>query len=91
MSQATTIKHLSLYHYDSCPFCLMTKAAIKKTKVNIEQRNIQKNRAFEKQLVQQGGKRQVPCLRIEESNGEVRWLYESRDIIAWVQEYARSN
>ena len=32
-----------------------------------------------------GGKRQVPCLRIEATPGEVQWLYESMDIIAYLQ------
>ena len=32
-----------------------------------------------------GGKRRVPCLRIEATPGEVQWLYESMDIIAYLQ------
>lgn len=38
------------------------------------------------ELVQGGGKGQVPCLRIETEQGEVRWMYESDDIIKYIQE-----
>jgi glutathione S-transferase len=31
-------------------------------------------------LIEQGGKYQVPCLRIVDDNGEVSWLYESNAI-----------
>ena len=36
-------------------------------------------------LMQGGGKTQVPCLRIEQANGEVQWMYESDDIIAYLR------
>ena len=37
------------------------------------------------ELEQQGGKIKVPCLRIEE-NGQSTWLYESKAIIAYLDE-----
>ena len=36
-------------------------------------------------LVAGGGKSQVPCLRIEGENGEVRWMYESADIVRYLK------
>ncbi|MDT4882527.1 hypothetical protein FQZ97_1184810 [compost metagenome] len=35
-------------------------------------------------LLAGGGKIKVPCLRIEE-NGESRWMYESNDIIRYLE------
>lgn len=35
-------------------------------------------------LMQGGGKTQVPCLRIEQSDGQVEWMYESNDIIQYL-------
>jgi len=32
-----------------------------------------------------GGKRKVPCLRIEE-DGKTEWMYESNDIIAYLEQ-----
>lgn len=36
-------------------------------------------------LITGGGKNQVPCLRIETGNGNVRWLYESIDIVRYLK------
>jgi len=35
-------------------------------------------------LLQGGGKTQVPCLRIEQEDGSVEWMYESNDIISYL-------
>jgi len=35
-------------------------------------------------LIDGGGKSQVPCLRIESEDGAVQWMYESRDIINYL-------
>jgi glutathione S-transferase len=37
-------------------------------------------------LIEQGGHSQVPCLRIETTDGSVQWMYESDDIIAYLQQ-----
>ncbi len=39
-------------------------------------------------LMQGGGKTQVPCLRIENEQGEVQWMYESNDIIEYLSQQA---
>ncbi len=36
-------------------------------------------------LIAGGGKNQVPCLRIKNEDGEVRWLYESIDIVRYLK------
>ncbi|MFA4912707.1 MAG: glutathione S-transferase N-terminal domain-containing protein, partial [Burkholderiaceae bacterium] len=36
------------------------------------------------ELQQGGGKVKVPCLRIDEA-GQTRWMYESDDIIAFLE------
>lgn len=35
-------------------------------------------------LMQGGGKTQVPCLRVEQVDGRVEWMYESNDIIQYL-------
>ncbi|WP_298940201.1 glutaredoxin [uncultured Psychromonas sp.] len=82
----TQPKSMSLYYYDACPFCAMTRKAIQKLGVSIEPRNIQQNNQHRSDLIQGGGKKQVPCLRIEHSNGETQWLYESSDIVNFISQ-----
>lgn len=84
MTKAHSIKNLALYHYQSCPYCALTRRAIDKVGLRIERRDIQQNREHRNTLTQQGGKPQVPCLRIERDNGNVEWLYESSDIIQFI-------
>lgn len=89
MSKLHNIPKLALYHYQSCPFCAWTRSALGSMDLDVELRDIQKNDQFRKELIQGGGRRQVPSLRIEE-HGEVNWLYESGDIVRYLQQLTKS-
>lgn len=88
MSKSAPLKNLSLYHYQACPFCALTRQAIKDLGLEIELRDIRRSRAHEKGLIQGGGKRQVPSLKVEYQDGSEYWLYESRDIIHYLAKQA---
>lgn len=79
------LKHLSIYQFESCPFCIKVRRALKRMDLEIELRDAKKS-SFRDELVKGGGELQVPCLRIAESNGEVRWMYESDDIIDYLEQ-----
>ena len=83
----TQPKKLALYHYESCPFCTNTRQVIDELGLKIELRNIKKNHKHRIDLHQGGRKTQVPCLRIEQSNGDEQWLYESDDIITFLAKH----
>lgn len=57
----------------------------KQLNVDIEIKEIKeiKKTVYRDELITQGGRIMVPCLRIEEG-GEVKWLYESTDIIQFL-------
>lgn len=76
---------LSLYQFYACPFCIRTRRVIHQLNVPIEMRDIRKELAYRQELEQQGGKVTVPCLRIEKA-GVVEWLYESKDIIHYLNQ-----
>lgn len=78
---------LSLYQLRACPFCVKTRRAIHALGVDIEMRDINKDSQYREQLQQGGGQIKVPCLRIEDSNN-VRWMYESDEIIAYLNQRA---
>lgn len=72
---------LILYYYPTCPYCQKVTLFIERHGLdNIELKNINQNQKAEKELIEVGGKRQVPCLFID---GEP--LYESNDIINWLK------
>lgn len=74
---------LSLYQFYACPFCLKVRRVIKGMKLKIETRDAQKNPG-RSELKAGGGQIKVPCLRIDDAS-ETRWLYESDDIIAYLE------
>jgi len=84
------VKNLSLYHYQACPYCGITREAIRALDLGIEQRDTLKEPHYRQELIQGGGKPQVPCLKIEDENGRSRWLYESREIIQYLNVYAQT-
>ena len=76
---------LKLYEFYACPFCIKTRRAIKRLNLNVETRNAQKG-DFRKELEKKKKKIQVPCLRVDYA-GEVSWLYESNDIINYLDKH----
>lgn len=83
-------KNLSLYQLPSCPFCVKVRRTMKREGLNIELRNINQKNDYREELISEGGKRTVPCLRIEKTDGQVQWLYESSDVIAHLQQLAKA-
>ncbi len=79
-------KSLALYQFVGCPFCIKVRRAMKRLNLNIELRNADENAEYKNELVQQGGIYQTPCLRITKTDGTVQWLYESADIIAYLED-----
>jgi glutaredoxin len=78
-------RNLSLYQFYACPFCIKTRRALHRLNVPIELRDAQHDPVHRGDLAAGGGKIQVPCLRIDE-DGETRWLYESSEIIAYLDD-----
>jgi glutaredoxin len=86
IDQAT--KHLSLYQLPACPFCVKVRRAIKRGGLNIELRNINDQAHYQDELINGGGKRKVPCLKITDNDNSVTWLYESNDIVNYLEKFS---
>lgn len=76
---------LSLYQLPACPFCVKVRRTMKREGLKIELRNITGKNDYSEELTREGGKRKVPCLRIEQNDGQVQWLYESSDVVSYLQ------
>lgn len=72
---------LVLYHFEACPFCQKVRRVVRDLDLTIPEKDIRLDKEAERELIQVGGKGQVPCLFI---NGVP--LYESSDIITWLKE-----
>jgi len=78
-------QHLALYQYKTCPFCIKARREIKRKSLNIELRDVQHNPEYKRQLLEGGGQIKVPCLQIQNENGDISWLYESSDVVAYLR------
>ncbi|MFK4136389.1 glutaredoxin family protein [Pseudomonas luteola] len=74
---------LALYQFQACPFCVKTRRAMHKLNLPIALRDVKKDPEHREALLAGGGRIKVPCLRIEEE-GRTAWMYESNDIIAYL-------
>ena len=84
MDQRT--KNLSLYQFNSCPFCIKVRRQIKRQSLNISLLDAQYNQQHREELLNGGGEIKVPCLKLVTDTGEVSWMYESNDIIQYLQD-----
>ncbi|WP_233402904.1 glutathione S-transferase N-terminal domain-containing protein [Marinomonas transparens] len=78
------VKSLALYQFFACPFCIKTRRAMYKLNLPIDKRSASQGSPFRDELLTGGGQVKVPCLRIEQ-DGKVEWLYDSTEIIRYLQ------
>lgn len=78
---------LELYKKDACPYCRRVMSYIEQSgRTDVEYKDIIESDENRRRLVEVGGKQQVPCLFID---GDP--LYESMDIINWLEGHAPEN
>ncbi|MBU1215537.1 MAG: glutathione S-transferase N-terminal domain-containing protein [Gammaproteobacteria bacterium] len=77
---------MSLYHFKTCPFCIKVRHEMGRLSLPVELRDAQHDAVHKEALLQGGGKVQTPCLRITGDDGQVQWMYESGDIIQYLQQ-----
>ncbi len=78
------IERYQLYHFSTCPHCIFVRLALWWLGYKMPLKDIIFQPGNNADLIAGGGKSQVPCLRIESEIGDVRWLYESIDIIRYL-------
>tara|TARA_B110000238_G_C15804451_1_gene301643 strand:+ start:124 stop:486 length:363 start_codon:yes stop_codon:yes gene_type:complete len=77
-------KYLTIYQFEACPFCVKVRRFIRKNSLKIDIKDAKNNKTFKEELVNMGGKHKVPCLRIDKINSKTEWLYESNEIIKFL-------
>lgn len=76
-----TFPKLEYFYYDSCPFCMMVASVINELNVKVDYKNILEDQTNLERLVQDTGRRTVPCLYIDNKP-----MHESADIMKWLKE-----
>ena len=75
----------TLYQFESCPYCARVRRYLEEAGIEMPMKDTLRDPVARRELLAGGGDTMVPCLRIER-DGEVRWLYESLDIVAYLRE-----
>lgn len=79
------LSSLQIYELKMCPFCVKVRRAMKRLSLTIQTRDVGVDPKAQEELMQGGKKDQVPCLRITNASGAVEWMYESSEIIAYLE------
>lgn len=72
---------LELFKFDSCPFCVRVMMKLDQLNIKVEMRDILSDPESYQRLVNDTGRRTVPCLYIDGKP-----MFESADINAWLVE-----
>ncbi|MCW8899113.1 MAG: glutathione S-transferase N-terminal domain-containing protein [Gammaproteobacteria bacterium] len=80
------VRNLALYQFKTCPFCIKVKRNNKRLSLNIETRDAQHNPTYREELLKGGGQIKVPCLKIVDDKGNDQWMYESDEIMKYLQD-----
>ena len=78
-------KSLTLYQYQTCPFCIKVRQEMSRLSLNIQRIDAQHEGADRQALLKGGGQTKVPCLKITDKAGKTQWLYDSEKIIAYLR------
>jgi glutaredoxin len=74
------LSKMSVYQFEACPFCVKVRREFRRRGFDVEYRDAKNDKVHEKELIELGGRRKVPCLRIEK-DGQDEWIYQSKKII----------
>ena len=80
----------SLYYSQLCYFCQKVLMSLRGRQHDIRLVSVNEQ-GRRQELISGGGKGQVPCLRIEEEDGTVSWMYESDDILSYIARHQLAN
>ena len=78
--------NMKMYQFGQCPFCVKTRRNIRRLGLNIELRDARNDPNWNRELITEGGKYQVPCLRLQNEDGSSEWMYGSQTIIEYLDQ-----
>lgn len=84
-TSSISLPGVTLYHRPTCGYCTRVYRALDDMQLKIAGANISQDYDARVQLYKEGGRSQVPALRIEHADGSAEWMYESLDIIDYLQ------
>jgi hypothetical protein len=81
----------SLYHFQLSPYSFRVRKALAQSGAAIPMRDTLECDIAYGELMAGGKRDRVPCLRIEAPGKPTEWLYESKDIVAYLDQRLNKN
>ena len=81
--------HLELFSTRGCPYCVRVSRCIRRLALKIRLRDLWSDADAATELQREGGVQQVPCLKIAIPGQDTQWLYESADIVTYLNQHYR--
>lgn len=78
-------QNLALYQYRTCPFCIKVRQEMRRLSLPVARMYVQKDGKNREDLTRAGGQTKVPCLKITDQAGNSQWMYDSKEIIAYLR------
>lgn len=78
------LQGFALYQLPTCPFCVKVRRSLRRLNLPLELRDVRGDARHRQDLIEGGGRMKVPCLRIDHEDGHTEWMYESDDIVAFL-------
>ena len=78
-------RKLILYQYKACPFCVKVRRTLKRLSLPVELRDPKRSADAKQELIAGSGILKVPCLKIDDGEGGVQWMFDSKDIIGYLE------
>jgi glutaredoxin len=75
----------TLFHYPACPFCVKVRRVLKKYNLSLKLVDPRNCETGMQDLMEGGGILKVPCLKIQNSDEAITWMYESSSIISFLE------
>ncbi len=82
---------LALYTSPWCWYCRRVIQVIDRLALDIELRDVSRKPEHRQELAAATGRRTVPVLRITHLDGAEEWMFESREIVRYLESRFRSN
>lgn len=79
-------KSLTLYQYKACPFCVKVRRSMKRMSLPVDMRDPKRSIDATQELISGAGKLKVPCLKIMNDDGKAQWMFESKEIIKYLEQ-----
>lgn len=78
---------LAVYISRFCGYCYRVLSAVQRLDAEVEVRDVTLHPELRQDIIAATGRRTVPVLKIEHGDGREEWMFESREIVRYLEQH----